>query len=71
MILLSSVDIIAVSWLWYILQTAIVITMRWLESCTHTMKEYVRGYISMGKVLDKLKDDLNMILYQPEFIHDE
>ena len=25
----------------------------------------------MGKVLDKLKDDLNMIIYQPELIHDK
>ena len=34
------------------------------------MKEYGWGYISMGKLLEKLKDDLNMIVYQPEFIHD-
>ena len=25
----------------------------------------------MGEVLDKLKDNLNMIVYQPELIHDE
>ena len=40
MILLSSVDIIAVSRLWYILHNDIVVPMRWLEACTHKMKEY-------------------------------
>ena len=25
----------------------------------------------MGKLLDKLKDDLNMIVYKPEFIYDK
>ena len=35
------------------------------------MKEYGWGYISMGEVLDKLKYDLNMIVDQPELIHDE
>ena len=46
-------------------------TMRWLAVCTHKIKYFVWGYISMGKVLNKLKDDLNMILDQPELIHDE
>ena len=35
------------------------------------MKEYGWGYISMGKVLEKLKDDLNMIVDQHGLIHDE
>ena len=70
-ILISSIEIIAVSRLWSILHIAIVMPMRWLSACTYKMKEYGWGYISTGKVLDKLKDDLNMIVYQPEFIHDE
>ena len=45
--------------------------MSWLTACTHKMKEYGWGYISMGEVLDKLKYDLNMIVDQPELIHDE
>ena len=55
MILISSVEIIDVSRLWSILHIYIVILMRWLGACKHKMKEYGWGYISMGKVLDKLK----------------
>ena len=40
MILLSSVKIIAVSWLWSILNIAIIIPISWLAACTHKMKEY-------------------------------
>ena len=71
MILLSSVEIIAVSWLWSILHIAIFMPMCWLEASMHKVKEYGWGYISMGKVLDKIKYDLSMIVDQPELIHDE
>ena len=71
MILISSVEIIAVSWLWSIIHIAIVMPMRWLAACKHKMKEYRWGYISMDKVLEKLKDDLNMIIDKPELIHYE
>ena len=64
-ILLSSVDIIPVYQLWSMLHIAIVVPMRWLSVFTHKMKEYGWRYISVGKVLDKLKDELNMIVYQP------
>ena len=70
MILISSVEIIAVSQIWSIMHIIIVMSMRWLAACTHKMKEYGWVYISMGKVLDKLKYDLNMILDQPELIHE-
>ena len=50
---------------------AIVIVMCLLAGCTHKMKEYGWGYIPMGKVLNKLKDDLNIIVDQPELIHDK
>ena len=39
MILISSVDIIAVSWIWSIMHINIVVPMRWLAACTHNMKE--------------------------------
>ena len=45
--------------------------MRWLVACTHKIKEYGFGYISMGEVLYNLKDNLNMIVDQPELIRDE
>ena len=38
MILFSSVDIIAVSRLWSILQISIAMPMRWLAACTHKME---------------------------------
>ena len=71
MIQLFTVEIIAMSWLWYILNIDIVLTIPWLASCTHKMKGYGQGYLSMGKVLENLKDDLNIIVDQPELIHDE
>ena len=70
MILPSSVDNIAVSCLWSILNISIVVLMSWLAECTHKMNYYGWGYISIGKVLDNLKDDLNMIVDQPELIHE-
>ena len=45
--------------------------MRWLAAKTHTMKDYGGGYISTGKVLGKLKDDLESIANQPELIRDK
>ena len=54
MILISSVEIIAVSRIWSIMNITIVMPMRWLEAFTQKMKEYGWGYIYMGKVLDKL-----------------
>ena len=65
MILLSYVGIIAVSRIWSILHISIFMLMRWLEECTHKIKEYGWGYISMGKLLDKIKDNLNIIVDQP------
>ena len=70
-IFLSFVEIIAVYRLWFILHIAIVVSMRWLEAYTNRIKYYVWWYISMGKVLDNLKDNLNMIVDQSELIHDE
>ena len=61
MIFISSVEIISVSRLWSILPISIVMLMHWFAACTNKIKEYGWKYISMRKVLDKLKDDLNMI----------
>ena len=43
MILISSVEIIAVSWLWSIIHIAIVMPMRWLAACKHKMGDYGWG----------------------------
>ena len=53
------------------MQITIIMPMRWLAACMNNMKEYGWGYIYRGKVLEKLKEDLNVIVYQPESIHDE
>ena len=39
MMLRSSVEIIAVSWIWSIMYIVIVMPRSWLEACTHKMKE--------------------------------
>ena len=71
MIFILSVEIIAVSRIRSILHIDIVTLMRWLVVFTNRMKEYGWGYISMGKVLDNIKDKINMILDQPNLIHDK
>ena len=35
------------------------------------MKDHEPGYISMGKLLDKLKDNLESIVNTPELIHNK
>ncbi len=69
--LLASVEMVSVARLWSILHLSVVMPLRWLAAKTHTLKEYGWGYISLGKVLDKLKDDFEAIIDQPELIHDE
>ena len=58
MMLLSSVEFAAVASLWYIFYLAIILLMRWLAGKTHKLAHRKWGYISMGKVMDKLKEDL-------------
>jgi hypothetical protein len=69
--LLGSVEIIAATRLWSILHVSIVMPIRWLSANVHTLGEYGWGVISLGRVLDKLKGDLDSIIKQPELVHDE
>ena len=69
--LLASTEMISVARLWSIFHVAIVIPMCWLASKTHELAEHKWGYISMGKVLDKLKDDSESTVEDPNLICDE
>ena len=69
MMLLSSVEFAVVACLWYIFHLAIIIPMRWLSSKTHKLAHRKWGYISMGKVMNNLKEDLQSIVNTPELIH--
>ena len=69
--LLSSVEFAAVARLWSIFHLAIIILMRWLAGKTHKFAHRKWGYISMGKVMDKLKKELQSIVNTPELIHDQ
>jgi hypothetical protein len=69
--MLISTEMIAVARMWSIFHLSIVMPIRWLAANTHTLKEYNWGYISLGKVLDKLKLNLEEIAEEPELIHDE
>jgi len=44
---------------------------RWLAAETHKLGEFNWGYISMGRAIDRLKDHLELIIDQPELIHNE
>ena len=69
MMLLSSVEFAVVAHLWSIFHLAIIMPMRWLACKTHKFAHRKWGYISMGKVMDKLKEDLQCIVNTPELIH--
>jgi hypothetical protein len=69
--LLASTEMISVARLWSIFHLSIIMPIRWLAAKTHELAEHNWGYISMGRVLDKLKEDLESIVAQPELIHDE
>jgi hypothetical protein len=62
---------ISVLCLWSIFHLSIVMPTRWLAAETHKLGEFNWGYISMGRVMDRLKDHLESIIEQPELIHDE
>ena len=69
MMLLSSVEFAVVVRLWSIFHLAIIMPMRWLAGKTHKLANRKWGYISMGKVMDNLKEDLQSIVNTPELIH--
>ncbi len=69
--MLSSVETVAVARLWSILHIAIIMPIRWLAEKVHELEEYGWGPITLGKVLDKLKDDLESLIDQTNLIHNE
>ena len=71
MMFLSYVEFAVVAGLWSIFHLANIMPMQWLAGKTHNLAHCKWGYISMGKVPDKLKDDLQSIVNTPELIHDQ
>ncbi|KAL7523561.1 hypothetical protein ACHAXR_000896, partial [Thalassiosira sp. AJA248-18] len=69
--LLTSVEMTSVARLWSIFHLSIVMPMRWLAAHSHKLAKHGWGYISLGKVMDKLKADLESIVEDPALIHDE
>ena len=67
--LLSSVEFVVVGRLWSIFHLAIIMPMQWLAGKTHKLAHSKWGYISMGKVMDKLKEDFQSIVNTPDLIH--
>ena len=71
MMLLSCLQMAAVARLWAILYISLLSPLRWLAGKTHKLAHRKWSYISMGKVMDKLKDDLESIIDSPDLIHSE
>ena len=69
--LLSCLEMAAVARLWAILYILLLSPLRWLAGKTHKLAHRKWSYISMGKVMDKLKDDLESIIDSPDLIHSE
>lgn len=71
MIMLNCVGMVAVACMWAILYLLLLSPLRWLAGKTKTLCHQKWGYILMSKVLDKLKNDLETIVYLPELIHNQ
>ena len=70
-IILSSVDMIAVSRFFSILHVAVCIPFRWLTGNTHKLAEHNWGARSMGRGVDIIYDACIDILDDITLIHDE
>ena len=70
-ILLSCLEVVALTRLLSILYIAICIPLRWISGKTHTLKEYNWGARSMGRVLDVLEASLEKIKADPKLIYSE
>ena len=57
--------------MWPIFHLTIIMLMRWLAGKTHKLAHRKWGYISMGKVMDNLKENLQSIVNTTEIIHDQ
>ena len=67
----STVEMISVTRLWSIFHIVIIMPMRWLAAKTHELAEYNWGVISLGRVLGKLKLDLDRKVEDPQLIHNK
>ena len=61
----------AVARLWSILYISLLSSLRWLAGKTHKLAHRKWSYISMGKVMNKLKDGLESVIDSPDLIHSE
>ena len=68
---LSSLEMAAVARLWSIFHITIIMPERFISSKVHEFAEYEWTPLSLGRVYDKLKDDLEAIVEKPELIHKE
>ena len=69
-IVLSSLEMIAVSRLFSILHVSIVIPFRWLAGNTHKLAKYGWGARSMGRAVDMLHTTCTQLLDDIKLIHD-
>ena len=69
MMLLMSVKFSEVARLWSIFHLATIMPMRWLDGKTHKLAHRKWGEILMGKLINKLNEDLQSIVNTPELIH--
>ena len=70
-IILSSLEMIAVSRLFSILHVSIVIPIRWLAGNTHKLAKHNWGARSIGRAVDSLHTACGQILDDIKLIHDE
>ena len=70
-VMMTSVEMVAVSRLFSILYISVILPMRWLAGKTPELAEYNWGPVSMGRALDTLHESMNEIIKQPKLILDE
>ena len=70
-VIMTSVEMIAVSRLFSIMYISIILPMRWLAGKTPELAEYNWGPVSMGRALDTLHKTMKEISDKPSLILDE
>ena len=70
-VMMTSVEMVAVSRLFSILYISVIFPMRWLAGKTPELAEYNWGPVSMGRALDTLHEKMNEIIEKPDLILDK
>ena len=70
-VVLKSSEMLALARLMSIFHLSVCMPHRWLAGCTHELREFEWGPMSMGRVIDTLESKMMELASSPEKINDE